>query len=252
MSPTDPVREISGEEFIQRTEQFEILWLYSHLRDVLKRLDVDCVWDVGANTGQFGRMLRSYAKYDGWIVSFEPVSRAFSELTELAQRDGRWRVFKVALGSRDEERVIKVADNTVLSSFLESSDYSVEAFGRKHTAVTAEENVSVRTIDSIATDVMEDLPDARVFLKLDTQGWDLEVMEGAQNFLQRVVGLQSEVSLKALYDGMPHYVETLSYLERKGFELSGLFPVNRDRKLRLIELDCVVVRPAEVSDPVPT
>ena len=87
-----------------------------------------------------------------------------------------------------------MAENTVLSSFLDPTDYSVQTFGAM-TNLTAEEEVPVRTLDSIAPEVMEDLPDARVFLKLDTQGWDLEVLRGAEGSLS--IGPRSSPTSKA-------------------------------------------------------
>lgn len=248
MSRNEVKPAVSAADFVEHAERYQGLLIYSHLRELFSRLNVTCVWDVGANVGQFANMVRSFTGYDGWMLSFEPVMQAHEKLSQRAERDERWRVFKIALGSRNEERAIKVAENAVLSSFLDSSEYSVETFGPM-TGVAKEEVVPVRTVDSIAAEAMDGISDARVYLKLDTQGWDLEVLRGAEDSLSAVVGLQTELAFKHIYEGAPHYTETLAYLESKGFELSGVFPVVRDQKLRLIEVDCVLVRPEQVSDP---
>ena len=83
-----------------------------------------------------------------------------------------------------------------------------------------------------------------MYLKVDAQGWDLEVVEGARGCLDRIAALQVEVAVKQLYDDNPTYVEALPYLERLGFELVGAYPVERDNLMRVIELDCVMVRTA--------
>jgi hypothetical protein len=77
---------------------------------------------------------------------------------------------------------------------------------------------------------------------MDTQGWDLEVLAGAERTLDRVVALQSEVSVRPIYDGMPGLTESLQTFEERGFLLSGLFPVNVDRDFAAVEFDCVAVR----------
>jgi hypothetical protein len=84
----------------------------------------------------------------------------------------------------------------------------------------------------------------RVYLKLDTQGYDLKVLEGSTECLDHIFALQAELSVKPIYDGMPSYLEALSTLTQLGFEMSGVYPVNRDEQLRVIELDCVMVRAA--------
>ena len=245
---TDPPLkpDVSPAAVVDHAERYKLFWICGHLREVFDRLNVNCVWDVGANVGQYRNLLRSLVGYDDVLLSFEPVSSAYAELAKRAAKDEHWKVFRMALGSGDEERAIKVFENDVLSSFLEPSDYSVRTFGAM-SKVVGEEVVPVRAIDSIAPEIMDGISDARIFLKLDTQGWDLEVVRGAEDVLSRVVGLQAELSVKPVYEGMSHYTETLAYMESKGFELSGMFPVIRDQKLRLIEIDCVFVRPDEVA-----
>jgi FkbM family methyltransferase len=244
-SPT-PNPELSPAGFVEVAQKYERLWICGHLRELFTRLNVTGVWDVGANAGQYADLLRSFVRYDGTLLSFEPVGFMYKTLRERAKSDDRWRVFGIALGSSNGERAIKVARNPVLSSFLDRSAYSIQTLGGK-TNVRGEEVVTVRTVDSIATEIMDGGADARVFMKLDTQGWDLEVLRGAEDLLSRVVGIQTEVSIKPLYEGMPHYTETFDYVQSKGFELSGVFPVLRDERLRLVELDCVFVRPEEIS-----
>jgi FkbM family methyltransferase len=239
---------LAPEDFVRNARLFEQYWLYGHLRTLLSLLNVSCVLDVGAHVGEFAIALRTLAGYEGWMLSFEPVSRPHDKLKTRSEHLERWNVFKMALGSRNEERSIKVAELDVFSSFLGRSEFGAETF-RKMMDVTTEEVVPVRTLDSVVPEVMDGIPGDRIFLKVDTQGWDLEVLKGATQTLPRVVGLLTELSVQGIYQGSPHYTETLAYLESLGFELSGLFPVVRDRALRLVELDCVMVRPPAGKPP---
>src|SRR5579864_1371671 len=87
------------------------------LKNVLGKLSINCVIDVGANQGQFGTLLRRIG-YRGWIISFEPVRASYEALDALAAKEKLWRVFPYALGAENERRQINVTDESVFSSFL--------------------------------------------------------------------------------------------------------------------------------------
>lgn len=210
-----------------------------HLAELFARTRPDCVLDVGANEGQYGRLLRAHG-YRGWIVSFEPVAGAFEQLVEVAGRDRRWRVFRLALGAHTELRRIAVAEVSQLSSFRKFTKYaSAELPGAS--AVTHTEDVEIRTLNDVWNDSLGVLPRTKVFLKLDTQGWDLEVLKGANDVFEQLVGLQLEASLTPVYEGVPTFAQMVEHVASLGFDLTGVFPVNRDSLFRLIEVDCVFI-----------
>jgi hypothetical protein len=101
--------------------------------------------------------------------------------------------------------------------------------------------VPVRRLDHVVEEL--NLGPRGVFLKMDTQGWDLEVIRGAEACLPRIAALQSEMSVVPIYEGMPSYLDMLRELHGRGFEPAAMFPVSRQADLRLIEFDCVLVRP---------
>lgn len=184
-------------------------------------------------------MLREHG-YQGWIVSFEPVESAFEELARNAAADGLWRAFRLALGSRRERRRIAVASVSQLSSFRRfSSDAAAELPGASE--VIGDEEVEVQTLNHCWEEFLEDLPRRRVFLKLDTQGWDLEVLKGASAVLHRLVGLQLEAAVIPIYQQVPGFASTVEYVSGRGFDLTGVYPVSRDSLFRLIEVDCVFI-----------
>ena len=209
---------------------------------VLQRLlvsnKVDLVIDVGANEGQFARRLRRM--YTGEIMSFEPIAAAFDRLTRAAAGDARWRVFRMALGSAETTATMHVASDTVFSSLLPSNDFSQRRF--RHSVVETEQVVPVTRLDTVLAPMMSEMPAPRVFLKLDTQGYDLEVFNGLGRYVDHVVMMQSEVSVIPIYDGMPHWTESIATYERAGFAVAAMFPVNHDAAGRVIEYDCVLVR----------
>lgn len=213
--------------------------LETHTRAVLEKLEVDLVIDVGANVGQFGSMIRE-GGYSGRIISFEPVRTSLDELRERAEGDPAWTVLPLALGRANGELTINVPRNTVLSSFLLPNDYGLARFPDNQYRTT--EVVAVRRLEEMFDAIAAPLTEPRTYLKMDTQGWDLEVLAGAGGSLDHVLAIQTEISMRAIYEGMPDYLEALAELERLGFGVTGLYPVTRDVDLRIIEYDCVLVR----------
>jgi FkbM family methyltransferase len=216
--------------------------LESHLPKVIESLGINCVVDAGANLGQYAHMLRGCG-YAGRIVSFEPVPAVYEKLEKKAEGDPNWLTHQLALGSADENRFINVFEASELSSLLPTSEYGRAAIKRKADDVARVE-VSVRRLDGLWKRIAGDLPEPRVFLKMDTQGSDLEVFDGARGCIGVVLGLQSELSVLPLYEGMPDYAKSLERYRGSGFEVSGFFPVFRDKQTHLLgEFDCVMIRP---------
>ena len=215
--------------------------LEAHLRYLLPKLGIDCVLDVGANQGQYGRELRK-AGYRGRIVSFEPVKETFQILKSHADRDGNWRVHNFALGAKAGVSTIHVTRATILSSFRQPNAFSKDQYAWG-IPVVRNEQVQIRTLDEVFADCLAGLKSPKVFLKMDTQGFDLQVFAGAKRSLPQIVGMQSEISIQPIYEGVPDYLEALDVYTKAGFVVSGLYPVSRDKDtLALIELDCVMRR----------
>lgn len=207
------------------------------LRDVLQNYAINCVLDVGANTGQFARNLRRVG-YRGHICSFEPTEQAFAALSAGFRADPNWTGYNCALGSENTNRAIHVTvESTAMSSFLQPRDAGWQL---------QEAVVEIKRLDAVFLDVLAatGLNDPRVFLKMDTQGFDLEVFSGAQNCLDRILGIQSEISVKPVYEGMPHYLDSLRIYQENGFDLYGLAEVVRHpQQNHIIEMNCVMMRP---------
>ena len=210
-----------------------------HLRELLMRLEIDCVLDVGANAGQYHDFLRERVQYAGMIVSFEA-------LRERSRDDGKWHVEGYALGSSEGTMPINVMVGDQFSSFLEPDHGRVSDYADLNVADHTE-TVAVRTLDAVLPPLQERLGFARPYLKIDTQGFDIEVLRGARDCLPKVKALQTEASVRGIYKGMPRYTETIRYLDEHGFDITGLYPVSRDSALRLVEFDCVMINRAAIG-----
>ena len=218
--------------------------LEEHLMRVFSRLQINCVLDVGAYQGDYALALRD-AGYAGQILSFEPVAQNFAALASAAGGDASWRTFPFALGDRAGETTINLYEGRTFHSLLVPSDYGRDAFPDK-LAVTGTETIAIRRLADVLDDCLTGISEPRIFLKMDTQGYDLAVVNGAEAILHRVLGLQSEIAVTPIYDDMrTTMANAVPELQKRGFGLTGLFPVTYDRRdqLSIIELDCVMIRP---------
>lgn len=210
-----------------------------HVASLLHHYRVDCVLDVGANTGQYAKQLRRYG-YRGRIISFEPVPEIMEKLRAAAADDPDWHVYPYALGREDRTDTINVVYGS-MSSMLGPSDFGTTRYKRfQH---SREEKIEVRRLDGLLDKVLDGLDEPRPYLKMDTQGFDLEAYAGGGDRVREFVGMQSEVALMQIYEGMPRMDEAVPVYESDGFEITGMYPVTREEKTgRVLEFDCVMAR----------
>lgn len=212
---------------------------YSTLVNQMSIHNINFVYDVGANKGQFGKNLYR-AGYHEQLISFEPTSEAYSCLEAEARQHKKWQVApRSAVGSKAGEAKINISSNSHSSSLLSITAKALEGAPRAHYVNT--ENVPVVTLDETNYAPME----ANAFLKIDTQGFELEVLKGATELLKKIHGVQLEMSLTPMYEGAPSFQELHDYINGFGFELWGLDPVFSDPKTRrLYQVDATFFRKA--------
>lgn len=218
----------------------------SHLQILFDHYNINLVLDVGANSGQYAKMLRNKVKYKGRIISFEPVSSVFKQLSENSASDEKWDVFQVALGQAEKTLDINIAASSDYSSFRTPNE-NATGYRSNETVITSKESVKVVRLDKFLSAHLERInkSDTNIYLKMDTQGYDLDVMHGAEKLHKHIIALQSELSMIPLYENMPTYIESLSTFDSYGFTPSGLYPISRDPdSLRLIEMDCIMINKA--------
>jgi FkbM family methyltransferase len=215
--------------------------LAEHLKQVLDRHRIDTVVDVGANTGQYAGFLRQEVGFRGLIVSIEPLPECFEALRREAAKDPDWLVVKAALGSTDGEAMFNVMSYNLFSSFLEPKDELVPGMAALN-RVQRRIPVLMRRLDSVLPEIERSREPGRIYLKLDTQGFDLEVIKGAGAAIDRVRALQTELSVVPIYERMTDWQVALAAFRQYGFEPTGFWAVARDPMLRVVELDCVLVR----------
>jgi FkbM family methyltransferase len=209
------------------------------LRSLLRRSHPVAVLDVGANVGQYVRRVRA-AGYTGTVVSFEMLTDAHRRLTEAAARDPHWIVApRAALGSTSGTVSLHIAADSVSSSVLPQTSL-LQAAAPRVTCI-GQQDVPAARLDEF-TDL---LPGGELFLKVDTQGYEVEVLRGATRLMPRIVAMQLELSLVPLYEGAPSMADVLMYTQTHGYELFHLVPGLLDeRDGRLLQADGFFVQSA--------
>lgn len=207
---------------------------------MLSKHGINLVFDVGANTGQFGKMLRE-SGYRGRIVSFEPLSLAREQLLAESRNDSLWEVApQAAIGSEEGEIEIHIAGNSQSSSVLEMLDAHSSAASESR--YIGSERVPLQRLDSLVPSNLHQ--DSVSFLKIDTQGYEDRVLNGAEGILDRIAGMQLELSLVPLYEGQRLFGDLIEQLQATGFELWAISPVFIDpRSGRLLQVDATFFRP---------
>ncbi len=211
----------------------------AQLAAVLEHHRIDTVLDVGANVGQYGQRLRDWG-YRGRIVSFEPLPSAHQELTARAESDQLWDVApRMAIGDVDGEIDIQVSAETDMSSILPQNELLQKV--SPTSAIQSTERVPIHRLDGIAKGYVN--AEGRAFLKIDTQGFEPQVLDGSEALLPQLVGIQLEMSLLPLYQGERDYRAMIQRLAAAGFTLHLVLPGYFERKLaRMVEIDGVFIR----------
>jgi len=218
---------------------------YAHLAQrtgLLARLPINVVLDVGANEGWFSQRLR-WAGFQGRIISFEPIP-SNQRLIE-AKADPNWLQCNYALGERCEVTQFNVLSDdqggNSMSSFLRPT------IGVPTTAI----DVQVQRLDDVLPGLLGDVRQPRIFVKLDTQGFDIPVLCGAAAWMPKIFGMQSEVSIIPIYERMTPYTEALALYHSMGFELIDLQVVSRTETGAVREYDCLMAKQLQPSESAP-
>ncbi len=184
-------------------------WLVKH--------NITTVLDVGANTGQFAKMVHKTLPH-ATIFSFEPIEECYQKLIKNMADVPRFHAFNFGLGDSDDEMEMHVNDFTPSSSLLPMADLHIRAY--PYTAKTHGEKVRIRQLDIVAQEL---LLDGNVLVKIDVQGYEDKVIRGGQSVISQAKVLIVETTFQRLYDGQPLWKDIFDLLSNMGFSYMGNF-----------------------------
>jgi FkbM family methyltransferase len=203
---------------------------------LLEAKRIDTVIDVGAHAGEYAGSLR-HEGYRGRILSFEPQAQMFERLRGAAEADPLWDCFNQAVGASPGRLTLNVSGNDGFSSSIRPMAAVHEEAEPASSYVDSEE-VEVVTLDG-AIDAQLD----RSMLKIDTQGYEAEVLAGGEKTLQRCQLVELELVLVELYQGQALFAALVDLMRESGFLLTDVESGFRDpRTAELLQIDGLFLR----------
>jgi FkbM family methyltransferase len=204
---------------------------------------IDTILDVGANDGGYGKLLRRNG-FRGSIISFEPLEKEHEALKAAADADGKWFVAPpMALGSKNTE--VEDSRRRKLCQQLNPPDEpNARGRGTRVEVRRCAARSGQAPLDEFSHPALAGA--TRCLLKIDTQGYEMAVLQGAEGLLPRLCGVQLGLSLQPLYDGQALFLDLIHWLQERGFELWNVVPAFVDQGSgRLLQLDGVFFRSAD-------
>ena len=196
---------------------------------------IDMIIDVGANQGQTGLGLR-HDGYKGKILSFEPLKNEYNKLLNVSNNDPLWTIApRCAIGNFDGDIDINIAGNSGSSSILPMMDIHTSA--APNSTYIGIQNVQIYKLDSIYQKYIDNHSKS-ILLKIDTQGFEWEVLDGSTELLKIVTGVTLELSFAELYAGQKLWIDIVNRLESLGFKLWSIYPGFSDNTNgRMLQID---------------
>lgn len=182
--------------------------------------------DVGGASGVVSKMFSS-ALEKSLIHSFEPISDSFNLLSESVKGITNIKIYNSALGSEDTEIEINVASRITSSSLYEINTRIGDPYFAENLKHSRSEKIKIKKLDDFFSS-----KDKISMIKLDVQGFELEVLKGASETLQNTHYILTEVMNHDFYRGAPLYFEIDAFVREHNFELLDIIPsIRRDSKL---------------------
>jgi FkbM family methyltransferase len=210
---------------------------------LVKYFNIDTIFDIGANSGQYAVNMRQLG-FKGKIISFEPMNEAFEVLKKRSRKDKNWIVNNYALGSIEGKTIINVAANSYSSSILKMLPTHINS--AKESKYIKQEEIEIKKVDSVFNSFCT--TGNSVMLKIDTQGYEKYVLEGASKSLEHILIIQLEMSIIPLYEDEMLYLDMISHLSDKGFQLFSLENGFSDQTTgELLQVDGLFVKKSAID-----
>ncbi len=205
---------------------FEVI---SNLKKMVPNLNY--ILDVGANSGQFSKAAIAFYP-EAKIDAFEPLPNLFPKTAKKFKNSKNINIHNLALGNENGKIKFNQNEYEHISSILEINSENIHY--PKQLITSPQIEVEIKTLDSFLAD--KELPPLTL-LKLDVQGYEMEVLKGATKAVEKIDYIILEANLEQLYINQPSFTEMNNYLTGIGFELQGMLDFNLGFKNKYIEID---------------
>lgn len=198
---------------------------------ILRSLSCATVVDIGANRGQFALAARRFFP-DANIISFEPLSIPSSIFRRIFKYDAKVALYQVAIAAYEGKEKIHVSKRDDSSSLLPITSAQNRLF--PGTEESGTEYIYTAPLKNFINNQEIVSP---ALLKIDVQGYELEVLKGSKEILQAFEGIYVECSFVELYKDQALAHEVIAYLDKQRFSLEGIYNIVYDNQGKAIQGD---------------
>ena len=195
-------------EYEEKLEKVKYNWLLNQ--------NINTVIDIGASDGGYAMKVRNLFPH-AKIFSFEPIPESYKKLNDKFKSDENFKAFNIAVGNTTGKSEFYQNNYVGSSSFLEMSTLHIDAY--PYTKDCSKIEVNVDKLDNIIK-ANELVPN--VILKIDVQGYEKYVLEGAEDLLKNIKIIFTEVSFNSLYKSQWLFNEIIDFLKERGFIIGGI------------------------------
>jgi len=203
-------------------------------QQMLESYRFDTIIDVGANIGQFSLIARHHNP-TAVIDAFEPIPSAALKYEALFSDDASVQLHRVALGDKQGKLDLHLSRRMDSSSLLPIGSEQVTRFPGTDEVGTI--SVKVMRLDDVLTEIR-----SPVLLKLDVQGYELNVLKGAEKLMDKIDAVYTECSWLELYEGQALISEVAEYLEELGFKMEAQYNTVSDQDGNPVQADILFMR----------
>ena len=197
---------------------------YDHLKIIKKFTLINTFIDVGANKGQFSLLVNSLFPKKN-ILAFEPIKSEYLIYKKIFKNIKNVKCFNAGLGNKIKTKQLYLTKSKDSSSFFKPSKIQNNLF--RNTNVVSTQTVKIKKLSSFLPRLKKP-----IFLKIDVQGYELEVLKGAN--LNQIQYIYLEGSYLKLYENQPLIKDIVKYLSKKNFKLIGEYNLvkKNDKKIQ--------------------
>ncbi len=225
------------ESRLEKGELFPMQHIHRSIRLARRLPDQDfIILDIGGGIGATLRLFRKNFPTKRIIV-FEPVAESFRTISEKFGNDPNTQICNAAAGNENSKKEINIANRVTSSSLLPLAAETESVFyNEKSLGLNRNETIEIVRLDDFLTSVSGNFG----IMKLDVQGFEMNVLQGAQETLKRTSVVLLEAGNHDVYVGSPRYYEIDDYLRTHGFTLYDIIPSVLDNG-RLKEWDVIYI-----------
>jgi len=182
------------------------------LENLVKDLDFKTVFDIGSNKGQFILLIEKLFK-DKIFYSFEPIREILEKQKNFFKNKENFFFYNLGIGEKSEKKKFYITNRRDSSSFLKV-EHRIK--GNKDYQIEEEREINIKSLDEIFNQKILLEP---ILMKIDVQGFELEVLKGSSNILRKIKYIIIEVSNSEIYSKQPLSNEIIEYLNLKNFQV---------------------------------